>query len=380
MHVTILTAGTRADTAPYAALALGLCSAGWRVRLVGTRAFAATARAHALDYFALDVDAFAGTASLERCQAEAWQASQGTGAILYDPLTLFNGYFLARQMGVPAVAAALSPFTPTAAHPAWPFYAGPRLGAAYNRLTHTVSRRATWQTVRGPVQKFWRQRAGYAPDLPHSQQQAEAFPVLYGYSQHVLPRPADWASHLHVSGYWPLDAPGDWRPPQALLDFLRDGPPPVYVDVPGPATALALEALGLAGLRGVLAADTPAMALPASVIRVDNVPESWLFPRMAALVHTGGAGTTAAGLRAGVPAIVLPPSGSASAWGCLLHERGLGPPPLPRAAPTAPRLAAQLTSVLGDAALRTRLMVASEAIGEEDGVAQAVEVFGEAVR
>ena len=389
MQVTLLTTATRGDTAPFAALALGLRAAGHQVRLAGGRAFASTARSLGLDYFALDTALIARSqtaAGLEQLQAETWQASQGTDAIVYDPLTLLNGYFLARQMGVPAVAAALAPLHPTRAHPAWPFYSGPRLGAAYNRLTHTVWQQAAWQSVRAPVQKFWRQRAGQplaGLGGPFAQQHAEEFTVLYGYSRHVLPRPDDWPAHLHVTGYWFLDPPDGWRPPASLLAFLRAGPPPVYVGVRGPATALALEALRLAGLRGVLPTgeDDPCaeQALPESVIRVDNVPHGWLFPRMAALMHDGSAALTAAGLRAGVPAVVVPPGGWQDAWGRLLEARGLGPAPLARAALTAPKLAAALEAVLTDRRLRDRVAEAGDCI-ESDGVAHAVRIFDEVAR
>lgn len=376
MHLTLLTACPRGEAAPYAALALGLRAAGYGVRLAGPAAFAPAARAHGLDYFAFDA------ASPDELLAEAWQACQGTHAIVYDPFTLLNGYFLARQMGVPAVAAALAPLDATAAHPAWPFYGGPRFGPAYNRLTHALARQAAWQTARGPLQRFWRQRAGIAPAEPFARQSAEQLPVLYGYSAHVLPRPADWPEHLHVTGDWPLQAPDDWRPPQALLDFLRAGPPPVYVSLPGAAASVALQAVAACGLRAVL--QDEAGCLPAAwplsslVIRVDNVPQRWLFPRLAALLHAGDAASTAAGLRAGVPAVVVAHRAPLPAWGHLLPVHGLGLAAGPGA--NAARLAALLQQALADGPLRDRLARLSDLLEREKGVKRAVAVIGEAVR
>jgi sterol 3beta-glucosyltransferase len=223
MHLTLLTAGSRGDTTPFAALALGLQAAGHRVRLAGCRGFAPTARLYGLDYFALDAAAHRRSqpAALEQLQAEAWQACQGTQAIVYDPFTLLSGYCLAQQMRVPAVAAALAPFGPTAAHPAWAVYSGPRLGAAYNRLTHTLAEQAAWQVARGPVQKFWRQRGGAAAvglAGPYARQAAEQFPVVYGYSPHVLPRPPIGVSTCT------LPASGASKPPTTGARLPRSWP------------------------------------------------------------------------------------------------------------------------------------------------------------
>jgi sterol 3beta-glucosyltransferase len=197
----------------------------------------------------------------------------------------------------------------------------------------------------------------------------------------VLPRPADWPEHLHVTGDWPLDPPDDWRPPRALLEFLRAGPPPVYVGVPGAAASLALGAVARCGLRAVLQDDgrLPAgLPLSPTVIRVDNVPQRWLFPRMAALVHAGDAASTAAGLRAGVPALVVAHGAPLAAWSHLLSARGFGLVAGPGA--SAARLAALLTQVLADAPLRDRLVRLSDVLEREHGIERAVAVIGEAVR
>ena len=132
----------------------------------------------------------------------------------------------------------------------------------------------------------------------------------------VVDRPADWPSSVHVTGYWTLPLERDWRPPPALERFLDAGPPPVYIGfgsmTPHRAerlTAVMLEALALSEQRGILLSgwgELGSGTLPDTAFAVRDVPHEWLFPRMRAIVHHGGAGTTGAALRAGVPSVVTP--------------------------------------------------------------------------
>ena len=160
-------------------------------------------------------------------------------------------------------------------------------------------------------------------------------PILYGYSPAVIPPPADWGADVHVTGYWFLDPAEDWTPDAALADFLAAGPPPVYVGFgsmssrnPEETANLILDALARAGQRGIIHAGWNGLQrsdLPGSVMMVDGVPFAWLFPRVAAVVHHGGAGTTSAGLRAGVPSVVVPFFGDQPYWGQRVADLGVGP-------------------------------------------------------
>jgi sterol 3beta-glucosyltransferase len=176
----------------------------------------------------------------------------------------------------------------------------------------------------------------------------------------VFPTPEDWPTSVHNTGYWFLDEPGGWQPPKGLLDFLEGGPAPVYVgfgSVGDPqqaaaTTRLVAAALQQAGQRGVLATGWQGMAqmddLPEGIYMLESAPHSWLFPRMAAVVHHGGAGTTAAGLRAGVPSVVVPFSNDQFAWGQRVFELGVGAPPIPRKKLTAEKLARAIEFALGE--------------------------------
>ncbi len=201
----------------------------------------------------------------------------------------------------------------------------------------------------------------------------------------------------HVTGYWPLPPVSDWSPPADLAAFLDAGPPPVCIgfgstpsEDPGALTATVLEAVRRAGVRAVLlsgwgglvsAGRSEEGAGPATdrddVIVVDEVPHEWLFPRMAAVVHHGGAGTTGAAFRAGVPAVVVPFVVDQPFWGSRVEALGVGPRPVPRRGLTAAALADALRIAVGDRAMAERAAGLGRRIRAEDGVAAAVEVFGE---
>jgi UDP:flavonoid glycosyltransferase YjiC (YdhE family) len=210
-------------------------------------------------------------------------------------------------------------------------------------------------------------------------------PSLYGYSPSVIPKPPDWDEYQHVTGYWFLDAQPDWQPPADLLRFLESGSPPVYVgfgsvshEHPERQTRLILRALELTGQRGVLLTGwgglTRLSASP-NVFFVDNVPHAWLFPRMAAVIHHGGAGTTGAGLRAGVPNIITAFVTDQGAWADRVVQLGVGPRVPGIKQLTAEKLAEAINTAVNDSALRARAAALGEKIRAENGVARAVELI-----
>jgi sterol 3beta-glucosyltransferase len=211
-----------------------------------------------------------------------------------------------------------------------------------------------------------------------------AEPILYGYSRHVVPIPPDWGAWLHVTGYWFEGTDPTYQPPAELATFLAAGSPPVYVgfgsmtDQEGEAvTRIVIDALKQAGQRGILLggwANLGAGDLPPSILRIADAPHDWLFPRMAAVVHHGGAGTTAAGLASGVPSIVVPFFADQPFWGRRVAALGAGPAPIPRKQLTAERLAAAIRQAVGDAEMQRRAANLGALIRSEDGVTAAVSV------
>jgi UDP:flavonoid glycosyltransferase YjiC (YdhE family) len=210
-------------------------------------------------------------------------------------------------------------------------------------------------------------------------------PALYGFSPRVLPRPRDWNANQVITGYWFLESPGSWQPSAALAEFLGAGPPPVVVGFgsmhdphAGELTGRVIEALTRARLRGVLLTGWGGLSNKVrsdAIYVAESVPHDWLFPRAAAVVHHGGAGTTAAALRAGVPSIVVPFMADQPFWGSRIARLGVGPRPIPRRRMSALRLANALCAATLDPEMRRRASELGEQIRAEDGVGGAVEVF-----
>jgi UDP:flavonoid glycosyltransferase YjiC (YdhE family) len=261
-----------------------------------------------------------------------------------------------------------------------------RLPGPLNRLTHVAANQAFWQLCRRPV-NGWRGRLGL-PDHPflgpYRRMREERRPLLYGFSPAVVPRPADWDPWVHVTGYWFLPEPAGWQPPDELEEFLGDGPPPVCIGfgsmrprdpealsdaVVGALRRTGRRAVVQAGWAGLGAADEP------GILVAGEIPHSWLFPRAAAVVHHGGAGTTAAALRAGRPSVVAPFFADQFFWGRRVARLGVGPPPIPQRHLTAEKLATALRGALEDAGMRDRAAALGRRVDREEGVERAAGVL-----
>jgi sterol 3beta-glucosyltransferase len=232
----------------------------------------------------------------------------------------------------------------------------------------------------------WRVKTLGLPPMPwngpFNHHYENRMPYLYGFSPSVVPRPDDWPAWHHISGYWFLDRDPSWSPPDALAHFLEAGPKPVSIGF-GSMTGsgavrllkLAVEAIKQTGQRAVLLggwADVASLDLPKTVFQIDAVPHDWLFPQVAAVAHHGGSGTTAAGLRAGVPSILVPFFGDQPYWGRRVHALGVGPMPIQRKALTAHKLAEAISQAVNDETMQAKASAMGERIRSEDGVGSAV--------
>lgn len=380
MKITILTTGTRGDTQPYIALGMELIKAGHSVRLAAFENYASFVTSHGLDFFPIHGDVTRVAASLSsdpamqadnplkvllsfnklksfvfELQKDFFEACRDSDLILYHPGAAI-GYFAAQHFNIPGVLAPPFPMSTTREYPALISYNGPRLGKGYNYLTHRIFEQIMWSASVSPLKQFWKKEfdrlpAGFSNPFPR--QGTQDLPTIISCSRFVFPPPADWPEHIHMTGYWFLDE-SDWSAPAGLLDFLQSGDPPVYVgfgsignpDLAAQTTSLVIEALQAAGQRGILATGWSGMSkmvnVPDSIHILESAPHSWLFPRMAAVVHHGGAGTTAEGLRAGKPSILIPHGNDQFAWGRRVYELGVGPKPIPRKKLSAENLAAAI--------------------------------------
>jgi UDP:flavonoid glycosyltransferase YjiC (YdhE family) len=413
MRYAIVCIDTRGGLQPYLALGLGLARAGHDVVVVAPENYHGFVTARGLRFGALEGDvqglmegpAGAGVAEkgfvaaqrfVVRAAAErvrGWTrdclaACAGADVILGGVGGMLVGEGVAEKVGARFVQAHVQPVTPTGDFPG-PMAPGwlARLGRAGNRLSHALTRQVVWQPLRPAVDAARRHVLGLGPApfwgrLGTARRDGEA--VLYGYSRHVLPRPREWGPRVHVTGYWFLDPEPGWEPPAELAAFLAAGPPPVVVGFgsmssrdPAGTTALVVEAVRACGRRAVLLAGWGGLrpaGLPDTVFPLDAAPHAWLFPRAALVVHHGGAGTTGAALRAGVPSVVVPFAADQPFWGRVVAARGAGPDPLPRKRLTAARLAAAIAAGL-DEGVRREAAAIGERVRAEDGVAEAVRVL-----
>jgi sterol 3beta-glucosyltransferase len=410
MRITLLSVGTHGDVEPCLALALGLGRAGYDVTLAAGTNFESFVTGRGVRFAPIRADYLAWLQSDEgrallarrgpvrlfgrlpecvwemkrRTMEDAREAARGADAIVYHSKVL-GAYDVAEKMGVPTLMAEFMPHVPTSRFPS-PLAPRLPLGRAYNRLSYRLAR--LWQLPQRGLRNRWRVAAlglppkpWYADDL---RRRGRALPVLYAFSPHVLPRPDDWPASATVTGFWFLNPPTAWSPPADLQAFLDAGPPPVYVGFGSMVsrdarrvTGVVVEALRKTGQRGVLAAGWGGLAkagLPDTVFPVDAVPHAWLFPRVAAVVHHGGMGTTAAGLRAGRPTVVCPFFHDQPFWGRRVWELGAGPRPVPQAVLSADRLAAAIRAATEDEGVRQRAAALGAKIRAEDGVARAVGV------
>ena len=406
--ISIVASGTRGDVQPYVALGKGLKNAGYTVRLLTSEDFESLVTDAGLEFCStgdnveevLQSDAWRKTIEsgnfisiLARMQKEMKQraaatAQQMPGLLKGSEMILtgmggFAGvYSIAELLKIPVIQAYVFPFTPTQEFPS-PLV--PKLPfSALNRLSFHLTRQMFWQSSKvGDATTRQVLGIGKASFFgPFQSLNRRNVPTLYGYSSHVLPRPHDWPENQQVTGYWFLDAPSDWTPPSDLMNFLNAGAPPVYIGFgsmssrnPEEAGAIALEALALSGQRGVIASGWGGLKtanLPNTVHLISSIPHSWLFPHMVAVVHHGGAGTTAAGLRAGIPSILVPFFGDQPFWGQRVEDLGVGPAAIPRKKLTSKRLADAITQAVSNTEMQQQAYDLGQKIRAEDGIANAV--------
>jgi sterol 3beta-glucosyltransferase len=374
--ITILCAGSRGDFQPYIALAQELQAMGKAVRIAGNRSFAGFVQGYGIEFFAINADIEtlnvdpkllreAGNADnpLKMLLAfnkmkeygiymvsDYFAACEGSELIIYHPGCAI-GYFAAQLFGIPAVLGSPFPMHRTQAHPSVVLYGQVPANRLTTSLSYTMIQSMLWLASKDSIKGFWRTKFGQTPadfGMPFERHNQARQPAIISCSNHVFARPDDWNPHIHQHGYWVVAERKAYVPSAELAQFLNHPDKPVYVgfgsmtginQYPGLAE-LVVAAIIQSGRRAIIHGLGHDLTLPDSILRVDAVPHTWLFPQMAAVCHHGGAGTTAAGLGAGVPNVVVPFANDQFAWGHRVHDLGVGPMPIPRKRLTVANLVA----------------------------------------
>ncbi|WP_338688007.1 glycosyltransferase [Streptomyces acidiscabies] len=401
-----MTAGSRGDVAPFTGVGHALANAGHEVTLVTHARFEPLVAGSGVAFHALPVDP---RAELESARGRSLHRSGSglgklarvvglarslVGEMAYDVVAAARksdalllsaslsplGHVVAEALDLPALDLPLQPITATRE------FAPPMLGAgSYGSLLNLLAGHVVDRSVDhvfAPALPSVRAELG-VPRPPRRVRRPRR-PMLHGFSPSVVPRPTDWRPGLEVTGYWwPYDT--TTQLPPRLRDFLDAGPPPVFIGlgsatVPDPAalSTQIVHALRMAGLRGVIQRGWADLAAEGDdILTIEDVPHTLLFPRMAAVVHHCGAGTTAAGIRAGVPSVPVPIQFDEGFWARRLVTLGVAPEAIPLRRLTTERLAGALRRATGEAEFRERARELGEHVRREDGVARVVEAVGQ---
>jgi len=362
VKLAIVTLGTHGDVQPLVALGKGLQEDGHQVTIAAPKNFQAFVRHHRLSFEPLRIDS-----------RELLQSSIGRQALGSADSRLSAAY---RELR--------APYLRLAAQDLWVI--GHLVDAmiyhplVLEELGGLVTRGVPYM-IASVVGIRVRQNPECARDL--GEQPAL---VVCGYSETIVPREVDDPGNSHVTGYWVLAKDSTWQPPASLERFLEAGEPPVYVGfgsttVPDPArtTRIVLDALTQTGQRGILASGWGGLQAigpnGSTIFHVDDVPHDWLFPQVKAVVHHGGAGTVAAGFRAGKPTVVCPLCNDQFFWGARVRDLGVGPAPIPLVALESGTLTQAIQAAVSDVGMSQRAEQIGQHLRAEDGVGTAVRLI-----
>ena len=406
MKIVVVTIGTRGDVQPYVGVSRALMARGHEVTLATSEEHEPLVRRYGVgfrkmgpsfrdlmtsdlgrawlssadspfEYARLAKELFVPLAKTYCEEADA--AVDGADGVVFYMLA-FGAMHAAQRRGLPAVAVAPWPIAPTGelAPPAalW-LEKGP---AFLKRWTSSFFCRLAFGPMNGE-QLAHRARAGlpkYSAADPYQAVLDWGIDTVTLASEAVIPRPKDWAPRHSMGGYaFVPELP--YEPPPGLARFLAAGPPPIYLGFgsmtgmdPADLAALATRAARRAGVRAVIATGWAELPVEPSddVYVVDEIPHDWLFPRVSAVVHHGGASTLAEGLRAGKPTVIAAFFGDQPFWGRLNERLGTGPRALLRSKVTDEALGDAIRAALeGPYAARAKEI--GERIRAENGADRA---------
>ncbi|CAN5911205.1 glycosyltransferase [soil metagenome] len=333
--------------------------------------------------------------ALYKAVDEIMSATEDGDALLVSSAA-FLGYNVADARDLPAAGVAMAPLSTYTSH--FPSALMPSsigleggslrmLGSFYNRSTHFAASQLMWHPFRKAINRI-RSDLSLPPHPfrgPLLGPQPTKRLQLCGWSNELLPEPPDWDRDRRVTGYWFLNSETSWEPPEALAEFLESGPPPVcmgfgssYIENAAQIADVFAETLSNLGQRGILLGawvELRGTKLHPNVLEIEEAPYDWLLPRTRGFVHHGSTGATHAALRARIPSVTVPSFGDQLLWGQLLYRSGVAPRPIQRRHLSAERLAQAVSKVIVDRRLTDNAASLGQRVGQEDGVAKAVDLI-----
>lgn len=367
MNITCLTIGSRGDVQPYIALCQGLMKDGHTTKIATHEEFRDWIESYGIqfapvggdpaelmqlcvEYGMFTVEFLRVTTSrmrgwLDGLLESAWNACQGSDLLIESPSAM-AGIHIAEALGIPYFRAFTMPWTRTRAYPHAFAVPEHKMGGAYNYFSYVIIDNVFWKSTAGQINR-WRKRMLNLPRTNLDKLQVNKVPFLYNFSPTVVAPPLDYSDWIRVTGYWFLDQNlDDWSPPKDLVEFIekarKDSKKIVYVGFgsvtvadPVALTNTVVESVLKSDVRCILSkgwsdrlsktgSSDPEVPLPPEIHLIKSCPHEWLFKEVDAACHHGGAGTTGASLRAGIPTIIKPFFGDQFFFGNRVEDLGVG--------------------------------------------------------
>ncbi|MBN1660245.1 MAG: glycosyltransferase family 1 protein [Anaerolineae bacterium] len=400
MRIVIPTIGSRGDVQPFLALGQGLIQAGHTVTLASLSVMKMLVESHGVPFAPIgpDIDLEEEVAAVRRQSRHAAVGLVRAMRFSFDILERSHADILAlcREADLVVVPAQSAAGKNEADLLDLPYLSVNYVpwGIPWDDPGRPWTKRLAYGAIDGliglittrPLNRV-RKQQGLPPVGPEGfgSPRLNLVPV----SPAVYPPNPHWAPHHHMVGYWFAQEPAGWQPAPNLLAFLEDGEPPLVVSLGAmslgkegafASATLFVKAIRQVGSRAIVQGweeGLKQLSLPPDIYPAGSLPYNWLLPRCAGLVHHGGMGTTSAGLRAGLPALVIPHLVDQFYWGQRVHELGAGPPPIRHTRLDASSLVAGLEELTRNPALRAAASALGEQIRTERGVKNGVRLIEE---
>ncbi|KAG6866023.1 hypothetical protein C0991_009432 [Blastosporella zonata] len=418
LRFTFLTIGSRGDVQPYISLAKGLMADGHRCKIATHGEFRDWIESHGIEFGYVGGD----PAELMRICVEngtftvaflkegllkfrgwvddllktSWEACQNTDVLIESPSAM-GGYHIAEALGIPYFRAFTMTWSRTRAYPHAFAVPDRKMGGSYNYMSYVMFDQVFWRATSGQINR-WRRNLLHLASTSLDKMEPHKIPFLYNFSPHVVPPPLDWPEWIRVTGYWFLEdadvSAKKWTPPPDLVEFIDSahklGKKVVYIGFgsivvsdPKTMTHCVVEAVVRSGVYAILSkgwsdrlhvktadATEPEEPLPKQIYAISSIPHDWLFQRIDAACHHGGAGTTGASLRAGIPTIIRPFFGDQLFWADRVEALGVGSGVRKL---TVNSLTDALIAATTDVKQIDRAKLLGERIRSESGVSTAIE-------
>ncbi len=411
MRITMLSVGSTGDVRPYVLLGQELQARGHRVTISAFPRFLDMAVDAGLAFFPIRGSAESMMASIMEPDTNAftylprlWRGVKDAAPQMLRDMTdscreadvmvcnFFGSVFysIAEKFDIPCIQTHLFPMDPTGAFPI-SSVRNQRMGSLINKSSYRLGYYVIG-SLENYILRSWRRENDLTERKPATHPVyrigSHPVPVIYATSTSLFPRPADWDPRIHISGFWFDETPVSYQPSPELKAFLEVGARPIYIGFGSMNTgdmrkliSISLRSVHAAGLRAVFSTgwhDTE-LKSTGSVFFTENVPHDWLFPRVSAVVHHSGAGTTAAGLRYGKPTLAIPFAGDQSFWAHQIWRAGCGPKPIPRDSLSVRKMTDALLDLKSNAGYAESAQRISEQLAVEHGVRTAADIIEEEV-